>query len=77
MNREDLEDALDEALADIAPGFKITIDRKGQVVIQTGLFEDEDGDITAPEDEDLESVDDPDLEVDLVPLDDEDQEDDE
>jgi hypothetical protein len=77
MNRTDLEEALDEALADIAPGFKIIVDRKGQVVIQTGLFEDEDGEISPPEEEAVDEED-PDFEADedTIPLEDEDQEDD-
>ncbi len=78
MNREELQEALDEALADIAPNFKLTLDRKGQVVIQTALFEDEDGEIFADEEDSEVDPDDEDLELDedLVPLEDEDMVDD-
>lgn len=78
MNREELIESLEEALSDIAPGFKITIDRKGQVLIHTGLYEDEDGEISLPEEENDVDGDDPDLETDedLLSLDDEESDDD-
>jgi hypothetical protein len=76
MNREELEEALDEALADIAPGFKLTVDRKGQVVIQTALFEDEDGEIFSKEEEADVDAGELDIDEDLVPLEDEEADDD-
>ena len=78
LNHEELEEALDEALADIAPGFKLTVDRKGQVVIQTNLFEDEDGEIFSKEEEIDMDTDEGDLDIDedLIPLEDEEVDDD-
>jgi hypothetical protein len=68
MNLEDLE----EALEDLFPnGFEISTDDEGQIVIYTGLMEDEDGDLV-----EFESSDDDDYEEDEEG-DEEDDEDDE
>ena len=60
MNILDLEE-LQEALEDILPsGFKIETDKNGQLVIYTGLSEDEDGglvDFDSDEDEDDSELD--------------------
>jgi hypothetical protein len=47
MNLEELE----EALTEIMPGFEIGTDNNGQIVIYTGMTEDEDGELL-PMDED-------------------------
>jgi hypothetical protein len=50
MNIEELE----EALKELMPGFQIETDNEGQLVVYTGLTEDEDGELL-PIDEDDES----------------------
>ena len=45
MNRIEFEELLDDVLAEIAPNYKLLIDRKGKLVIHTNLSEDEDGDL--------------------------------
>lgn len=73
MNKEELAELLEEALTDIIPGYEITLDRKGQVIIRTGFYEqEEDGELFQLEEEGEE---DPDLDEDLVPLGDEDDDD--
>jgi hypothetical protein len=68
MNVEELE----EALEDILPkGFRLE-DRNGQIVIFTGLSEDEDGELVDFVDEDEDDEDDPDFDPDFKPLEDED-----
>lgn len=61
---EDLEEALEELLPN---GFEIDVDNNGQIIIYTGLAQDEDGDLIeyeGDEDEDEEDSDeeDPDFE---------------
>ena len=69
MNLEDLE----EALEDLFPnGFEISTDDEGQIVIYTGLMEDEDGDLV-----EFESSDDDDYEEDEEGDEEDDDEDDE
>ena len=51
MNLEELE----EALSEILPGFQIETDRHGQIIIYTGMTQDEDGELLAMDDEDGES----------------------
>lgn len=70
MNIEDLE----EALSDILPvGFQIETNKKGQLVILTGLIQDDDGELVSMDaDEEDEDADfDPDFEP-LDSLDDDD-----
>lgn len=69
MNYEELEEALDELFPG---GFSIETDNHGQLVIYTGLVEDEDGELVPSDLEEDEDVD-----PDLDPLDDEDLDDDE
>lgn len=69
MNIEELEEALDEVLP---AGYSIETDNHGQIVIHTGLTQDDDGELIAFDSEEDEEVD-PDLE----PLGDEDLGDDE
>lgn len=69
MNIEELEDALEDILP---AGFRIETDDHGQLIIMTGLAQDDDGDLVdfeVDEDEDL------DVDPDFEPL--EDEEDDE
>lgn len=68
MTLEDLEEALEEVLPH---GFEVDVDNNGQIVIYTGLTQDEDGELVefeGDEDDDDEDEEDPDLE----PLEDED-----
>lgn len=67
MNIEDLEDALDVLFPN---GFSIETDNHGQIVIYTGLTQDEDGELLPFESEEDEEAD-PDQE----PLEDEDLDD--
>ncbi len=72
MTLEDLEEALEEILPS---GFEIEMDKHGQLVIFTGLTQDDDGSIVEFEgdeddDEDLDG-DDEDLDDDEEDLDDE------
>jgi hypothetical protein len=58
-NIEDLEEALDELLPS---GFSIETNTKGEVIIYTGLQQDEDGELTpmdVEEDEDFDPDTDP------------------
>ena len=65
MNMEDLE----ESLADILQaGFHIETNRHGEVVIYTGLHQDEDGELVEIEEE---ADEDPDFDPDFEPLEDE------
>lgn len=67
MNIDDLE----EALSDILPaGFQIETNSRGQVVIYTGLRQDDDGELVEIE-EDVDE--DPDFDPDFEPLEEEDQ----
>ena len=71
MNIEELEEALGDILP---PGFQIETDKHGQIIIFTGLTQDDDGellDFEGDEDEDI------DFDPDVEPLDDEDDEDEE
>lgn len=73
MNIEELEEALEDILP---PGFQIETDNHGQIIIYTGLAQDDDGelvDFEGDEDED----EDPDFDPDVEPLDEEDDEDEE
>lgn len=67
MNIEELEEALSEVLSF---GFEITTNKKGEVIILTGMKEDEDGELIS-----LEEEDDPDADPDFEPLEDEEDED--
>ena len=69
MNIEELEEALD----DILPGgFSIETNSKGEVIIYTGLKQDEDGELTA-----MDIEEDEDFDPDMDPLEEEDDEDEE
>lgn len=68
MTLEDLEEALEEVLPH---GFEVDVDNNGQIVIYTGLTQDEDGELVefeGDEDDEDEDEEDPDFE----PLEDED-----
>ncbi len=69
MNIEELEEALEDILP---PGFRIETNDHGQLIIFTGLAQDDDGDLV-----DFESDEEEDLEVDpdFEPLEDEDEDD--
>lgn len=68
MDLEELEDALH----DILPDFQIGTDKKGQLIIYTGLHEDEDGQLV-----DMDSdEEDEDFDPDFEPLEDEEELDD-
>lgn len=66
-------DELEEALAEFCPSFEIRKDRKGQLIVHTGLFEDAYGELN---DGNVEEIDPEDLDEDedFVPLEDEDDE---
>lgn len=51
MNLEELEEALEEIL----PGFQIETDKHGQIIIFTGMIQDEDGELLTMDDDDGES----------------------
>ena len=51
MNLEELEEALEELL----PGFQISTDKHGQIIIYTGMIQDEDGELLTMDDDDGES----------------------
>lgn len=72
MNIDEFTEAVEEVLGELAPNFRISTDRKGQIVIHTGMYEDDDGDLYQEE----ESAD-PDLDedMDLVSLNEEDEDD--
>lgn len=56
MNLEELEEAIKDL--EILPGFEIGTDENGQIVIYTGMTEDEDGELLPmDEDEDESSFD--------------------
>lgn len=71
MNIEELEEALGDILP---PGFQIEMDKHGQLIIYTGLTQDEDGEILDFESDEDE---DPEFDSDVEPLDEEDDEDEE
>lgn len=67
MNYEDLEEALD----DLFPGgFSIETDNHGQLVIHTGLTEDDEGELIP-----IDLEEDEDIDPDLDPLEDDDLDD--
>ena len=68
MNLEDLE----EALKEIIPGFQLERDNAGQIIIYTGLIDDEDGELLQMDEDESESSFDDDTEQ----LEDEEDEDD-
>lgn len=70
MNMEELEEALEGILP---TGFHIETDNHGQIIIQTGLRQDDDGELVDFE----EPEEDPDFDSDFEPLEDEDQDEDE
>lgn len=49
MNVEELEELLADVLEDVAPNFSIAISEEGEVIILTGLVEDEEGDLVEGE----------------------------
>jgi hypothetical protein len=69
MNLEELEEALEEIFPN---GFQIETDNHGQIIIYTGLSQDEDGELVDFE----EDEEDPDLDPDFEPLEDEEDDDD-
>lgn len=76
MDREELNELLDEALSDVAPKFKIVKGRNGKLMVDLGLFEDEDGDIFDEEmEEDVDEDDVLDTDEDVLPLEEDDDED--
>lgn len=68
MTFEELEEALQEVLG---TGYQIDTDNHGQIIIYTGLCEDDDGELVEFESDDEDEDFDPDFE----PLDDEDEDD--
>lgn len=64
MNKEEFE----EALMELCPAFELRKDRKGQIVIHTGLVEDDFGELVSLDDEEDDDVDLAE-EDDLFPLD--------
>jgi hypothetical protein len=68
MNIEELE----EALSEILPGFHLGTSKTGEVVIYSGLTEDEDGELLPIDDDD----DEPSFDADTEQLEDEGEEDD-
>jgi len=66
MNIEELEEALEEILP---AGFQIETDNRGQLIIYTGLRQDDDGELVDFDDDDV----DPDADPDFEPLEDEDE----
>lgn len=72
MTLEDLEEALEEVLPH---GFEVDIDNNGQIVIYTGLTQDEDGELVEFEGDDDEEDDEEEEDSDFEPLEDEDDED--
>lgn len=70
MTLEDLEEALEEVLTN---GFEIDVDSNGQIIIFTGLMQDEDGELVefeGDDDDDEESED-----SEFEPLEDDDEDD--
>jgi hypothetical protein len=71
MNLDELEEALGEILSS---AFHIEVDKRGQLVILTGLRKEDDGELVDIEEDEDE---DPDFDSDFEPLEEEDSEDDE
>jgi hypothetical protein len=71
MNIEELEDALEDILPN---GFSIETDNHGQIIIYTGLAQDDDGELIDFVEEDEE---DEDADPDFEPLEDEELDEDE
>jgi hypothetical protein len=72
MSIENIEE-LEEALDDLFPGgFSIETNKQGELVIYTGLKQDEDGVLSA-----IDSEEDEDFDPDLDPLEDDDADDEE
>jgi hypothetical protein len=71
MNIEELEEALGEVLPE---GFQITFDARRQVVIKTGLVEDESGELHADGGADIDSDEDSDFSIPGFPEEDDDEE---
>lgn len=69
MNRDELEDLLQENF----PGFELRKDRKGQLVIYTGHFEDDFGDIVSLDEDIDEEGELEDEDEDLMPLEEDDE----
>lgn len=73
MNIEDLEEALEELFPS---GYRLDTDKKGQIVIFTGLVQDNDGELVEfendKEDED-EDEDVPDFDSEFEPLEEDDE----
>lgn len=63
MNLEELQESLEDILPE---GFQITLDARGQVVIKTGLVEDESGELHPDGGADIDSD-----ELDMVDYDEE------
>lgn len=59
MNIEELEEALEELFHG---GFSIETDNHGQIVIYTGLTQDDEGELVASEEDEDEDLDDEDTE---------------
>jgi hypothetical protein len=70
MNLEELEEALEEVLPN---GFQIETDNHGQIIIYTGLRQDDDGELVDFEGEE----EDPDFDPDFEPLEEEDDDEEE
>jgi hypothetical protein len=68
MNIEELEEALEEILP---AGFQIETDNHGQLIIYTGLSQDDDGELVDFEGE--EDEEDPDFDPDFEPIEEEDE----
>ena len=66
MNLEELEEALDELFPG---GFSIETDNHGQLIVYTGLQQDEDGELST-----VDSEEDEDVDPDLEPLEEDDDE---
>ena len=71
MTLEDLEEALEEVLPH---GFEVDVDNNGQIVIYTGLTQDEDGELVEFEGDDEDDEEDEE-DSEFEPLEDEDDED--
>lgn len=69
MNIEELEEALDELFPG---GFSIETDNHGQIIVYTGLKQDDDGELSV-----IDSEEDEDYDPDHDPLEDEDVDDEE
>jgi hypothetical protein len=71
MDIEELEEALSEILPE---GFQITFDARRQVVIKTGLVEDDSGELHADGGADIDSDEDTDFAIPGFPDDDDEEE---